>query len=129
MFVVEAFREGGWFMYVVTGVGLLATLTALTAFAMALTAKIRQPSLAIGVAALVLGLLVPVTGFVGYLLAMQSVFGAVSYADPSSRATLLSQGISEAMNLVIFGLVCGAVPCLLALLATIRAALRPKTLA
>lgn len=113
-------------MYVVAAAGVLATGTAVVALAMALGGRTRQPALAIGVVAMVLGLLVPATGFVGYLLAIQDVYAAIAYADPASRATLLARGISEAMNLTVFGLVCGALPCALALAASVRAALRPK---
>lgn len=39
-----------------------------------------------------------VLGVVGYLLGMSIAFGAVASADASSKATLLAQGISQAMN-------------------------------
>lgn len=124
--LVEAIQEAGWFVYVVFAVAALATVAAFTALVLALTGKTRQPALAVGVASLALGIFVPATGAVGYALAMRNVFGAVASVDPSMRAQLLAEGISEAMNLVVFGAVCGAVPCLLALVAVVRAALRPK---
>jgi biopolymer transport protein ExbB/TolQ len=39
-------------------------------------------------------------------------FGAAANADPTRKATLLAEGISEAMNCTAFGLIC-AVPALL----------------
>jgi hypothetical protein len=57
---------------------------------------------------------------------MGRVSAAVAGADPASRATLMAQGISEAMNVSAFGIVCGLVPCAIGLVGVIRAALRPR---
>jgi biopolymer transport protein ExbB len=52
--------------------------------------------------AMLSGLLGTVTGLIG-------AFGAVANADPSSKATLLAKGISEAMNCTAFGLLAAIV--------------------
>lgn len=127
MHVIEMVREGGAFAFVVIGLGLLATLLSTVALVTSMVVKTRQPGLTLAIAAMVTGLLVPVSGGVGYALAMRNVFAAVDAVDPASRATILAQGIAEAMNLIVFGAVCGGVPCLFALVAAIRAATRPKT--
>ena len=124
MNILEAFREGGFFMYVVVGVALLASLVSITALGLALTRPTRQPGVTIGIVALVVSAGVPITGVVGYAIAMQQVFQAVSHVDPSLRAAILAQGISEAMNLIVFGGLCGALPFVLACTAIVRAALR-----
>lgn len=52
-------------------------------------------------------------GLLGTIVGMIHSFGAVAEASPIDRATLLSKGISEAMNCTAFGLVV-AVPALVA---------------
>jgi len=125
--ILEAFQEAGWFVWVVMAAAFLALTVSVTALGMAMVQRTRQPALTIAFVALVLGLFVPATGGVGYAISMRSVFGAVANVDPSMRATLLAQGISEAMNLIVFGAVCGLVPCALSLVALVRAATRPKS--
>ncbi|MCZ7683680.1 MAG: hypothetical protein M5U28_34880 [Sandaracinaceae bacterium] len=48
-----------------------------------------------------LGVLV-VLGVGGYLLGLSIAFGAVAHAEPSVKASLLAQGISEATNCAAF---------------------------
>ena len=45
------------------------------------------------------------TGLLGTIIGMIKSFAAVSYANPMEKATLLSSGISEAMNTTAYGLV------------------------
>lgn len=52
-------------------------------------------------------------GLLGTILGLIHSFAAVKGADPSTKATLLAKGISEAMNCTAFGLIC-AVPALIA---------------
>ena len=59
-----------------------------------------------------LGNVATLVGLLGTILGLIHSFAGVSGADPSSKATLLAKGISEAMNCTAFGLVC-AVPALL----------------
>jgi biopolymer transport protein ExbB/TolQ len=51
-------------------------------------------------------------GLLGTISGLITCFGAVATADPSEKATLLAQGISEAMNCTAFGLLT-AIPGLL----------------
>ncbi len=53
------------------------------------------------------------TGLLGTIVGLIHSFAAVAQADAASKATLLSKGISEAMNCTAFGLVV-AIPALLA---------------
>jgi biopolymer transport protein ExbB len=52
-------------------------------------------------------------GLLGTIVGMIHSFGAVASASPADRATLLSKGISEAMNCTAFGLIV-AIPALVA---------------
>ncbi len=53
------------------------------------------------------------TGLLGTISGMIKSFAAVAYANPAEKATLLSQGISEAMNATAYGLIV-AIPALVA---------------
>ena len=61
----------------------------------------------------VLGNVATLTGLLGTITGMIKSFAAVSYANPSEKAALLANGISEAMNCTAYGLIV-AVPALLA---------------
>ena len=51
------------------------------------------------------------TGLLGTIVGMIKAFSAVTYANPSEKASLLSSGISEAMNTTAYGLIM-AIPAL-----------------
>ncbi|MGI9549089.1 MAG: MotA/TolQ/ExbB proton channel family protein [Bdellovibrionales bacterium] len=51
------------------------------------------------------------TGLLGTIVGMIKAFSAVTYANPAEKATLLSSGVSEAMNTTAYGLVM-AIPAL-----------------
>ena len=52
-------------------------------------------------------------GLLGTIVGLIAAFGAVAYADPSQKATILSKSISEAMNCTAFGMIT-AIPALVA---------------
>lgn len=58
-----------------------------------------------------LGNVATLTGLLGTIVGMIKSFSAVSSADPMEKATLLSSGISEAMNTTAYGLIV-AIPAL-----------------
>ncbi len=58
-----------------------------------------------------IGNVATLTGLLGTISGMISSFAAVAYANPSEKATLLSAGISEAMNCTAYGLIV-AIPAL-----------------
>jgi biopolymer transport protein ExbB/TolQ len=60
-----------------------------------------------------LGNVATLTGLLGTITGMIKSFAAVAYANPSEKAALLAQGISEAMNATAFGLI-AAIPALVA---------------
>jgi biopolymer transport protein ExbB len=60
-----------------------------------------------------LGNVATLTGLLGTITGMIKSFAAVAFANPSEKAALLSQGISEAMNCTAYGLIV-AIPALLA---------------
>ncbi len=51
------------------------------------------------------------TGLLGTIMGMIKAFSAVTYANPAEKATLLSLGVSEAMNTTAYGLIM-AIPAL-----------------
>ena len=51
------------------------------------------------------------TGLLGTIMGMIKAFSAVTYANPSEKASLLSSGVSEAMNTTAYGLIM-AIPAL-----------------
>ena len=51
------------------------------------------------------------TGLLGTIMGMIKAFSAVTYANPAEKATLLSSGVSEAMNTTAYGLIM-AIPAL-----------------
>ena len=51
------------------------------------------------------------TGLLGTIMGMIKAFSAVTYASPAEKATLLSSGVSEAMNTTAYGLIM-AIPAL-----------------
>lgn len=52
------------------------------------------------------------TGLLGTIAGMIKSFAAIGYAEPAEKATLLSQGIAEAMNTTAYGLIM-AIPTLI----------------
>jgi biopolymer transport protein ExbB len=60
-----------------------------------------------------LGNVATLTGLLGTITGMIRSFAAVAYANPSDKAALLAQGISEAMNCTAYGLIV-AIPALCA---------------
>jgi hypothetical protein len=62
-----------------------------------------------------------VFGFGGTIAGLLTAFGAVEGADAASTATLLAQGISEAMNSTAFGLAAMLPPAIAAVVLFVRA--------
>ena len=60
---------------------------------------------------LMLGNVGTLTGLLGTIIGMIKAFSAVTYANPEEKATLLSSGVSEAMNTTAYGLIM-AIPAL-----------------
>ena len=60
-----------------------------------------------------LGNIATLTGLLGTITGMIKSFAAVAFANPADKASLLSAGISEAMNATAFGLI-AAIPALVA---------------
>jgi len=60
---------------------------------------------------LMLGNVGTLTGLLGTIMGMIKAFSAVTYANPEEKATLLSSGVSEAMNTTAYGLIM-AIPAL-----------------
>ena len=53
--------------------------------------------------------LAPLVGFAVTAVLLQRAFGSVATADPSEKARLLAEGISEAMNCTAAGLAVGVI--------------------
>lgn len=124
--LIEAVQNGGVFSYVVFAVAIVAMVVSTVAVRSAFSYQERRVAVGLGAAALFCGILVVITGAVGYAWSMSQAFSAVAAVDPSMRAPLLAQAISEAMNLIVFGAVCAILPCLLALVALGRVMFTPE---
>lgn len=68
------------------------------------------------VKSLVAGGLTLTAGLLGTVLGLRGAFSAVGSVEPSRKATMLAQGISEAMNATAFGIVACVVPFAVALI-------------
>jgi biopolymer transport protein ExbB/TolQ len=60
-----------------------------------------------------LGNVSTLTGLLGTITGLMTAFSALAAADPSQKATLLANGIAQAMNTTAFGLIV-AIPCMIA---------------
>lgn len=64
---------------------------------------------------------------IGYVAGVAGAFGAVASADPSQKAALLAQAISEAMTVAVFALVATIVPAGVTIVLLVAAPPRPTT--
>lgn len=87
----------GVISWIVLAVGCLAVGTAV-AFV------VRPASRPFMGATIILVIMAFVGGLLGTVLGMMRAYSAAAEANPSEKATLLAQGISEAMNATAFGL-------------------------
>ncbi len=124
--MMQALQEAGWPAYVVIAAGLVGLLVALAALGAAFGARERQTGIGLSILAIVAGIATLGIGALGYVLQMRSAFEAVAFVDASMRAALLAQAISEAMNNLVFGGVCGALPFLLGFVALVRSVTRAR---
>ena len=122
---MDFFREGGWAMYPLLCSGLMGFVLGLAAVVLAFMKK-RGAGIGLGAATIVLALLGCCVMGGGYYQARQNVMDAVSFVDPEHRAAILAQGMSEAMNILSFGVCSGALPMLFGLVALVRGITLPK---
>ncbi len=95
--IVRFFQEGGPFMY---------PIAVVLALGLAITLEQRTQYLA------TLANIATLLGLLGTIIGLISAFTAVAAADPSQKASLLSESISVAMNTTAFGLM-SAIPLLM----------------
>ena len=125
MRVMEFFQEGGATMWMVLLLGSFATALGIAALGVAFARK-RGAAIALGALALGAGLLTAAAGVGAYLWAMHRVWAAVDYVAPEHKARLLAQGISEAMNNIVLGIVLSGLPLLGGFVALVRGILLPR---
>jgi biopolymer transport protein ExbB/TolQ len=89
------FTESAWPIYPLLFVALSAVAVA--------TIQAFIPLRALRLTALGLGIAVPIFGIFGTTLGLTRTFAAVAGVDPSMKAALLAQGISEAMSCSVLG--------------------------
>ena len=124
--VQRMFAEGGWSMYPIVCIALLAHLGGVAAVIVALVRKKRGLALGLGAVGLVVVMLLVGVGLLGYMMGMSATEAALAHVDPSMRDTLQAQGRSEAMNNIWFSLCSAAIPLALAVVLFIRGAMLPK---
>ena len=76
----------------------------------------------LAVRSLLLGVFLPPVGILATASGLHRAFGAVAGADPSTKATLLAQGIAEAMNATAFSLAAALLPIAVAVVLFVRGA-------
>lgn len=111
---MESFRECGWPAFAALAAGILATLVAVTALALAV-AKPRG-SILLGVLALAMSVGPPGIGFVGMMWGQQRVEDAVGgpSVSPEAKARIMEMGYAEARQCVSVGASAGALPFIVA---------------
>jgi hypothetical protein len=124
MRLIELFKEGGATMWLVLLVGTTATALAIAAVVVAFARK-RGAAIALGAIALCAGLLTSAAGVGSYLWAMHRAFAAVDAVAPEYKARLLAQGISEAANNIVLGMILSGLPVLAGFVALVRGLLLP----
>jgi hypothetical protein len=117
--MVQFFQEGGFTMWIVLLLGSASTSLAVAAVILAL-GKRRTAILMVGVASLVGGLLTAAAGVGAYFWAISRVMAAVAVVDPSLKARILAQGISEAANNILLGTLLAPLPFLVGVVALVR---------
>jgi hypothetical protein len=124
---MEAFRECGFPAFIILACALLATVLALSAFAVAF-AKPRI-GLVIGSIALVLAFVTPVVGVVGTALGKAKVEQALGGGaiDPGVVERIRAQGHAEARQCTSLGAFGSALPLLLSVGATLLSFVRRQT--
>jgi len=118
-------QEGGWVMYPLFCTGLFGFVLGVAALVVAVMKK-RTAGMALGAATLGIALLGCCTMGGGYFQARRQIDAAVAFADPQMAPALRARGLSEAMNIIVFGACTGALPLLLGGVALARAATLPK---
>lgn len=94
--MIDGLRSGGALGWLTLLVGFGAVAVTVV-FAVMPSRGLRAASIALvcsGVAA----------GLLGTVVGLTHAFGAVAHVDPSMKAALLAQGISESMNCTAFGI-------------------------
>lgn len=115
------FQEGGWAMYPLVCTGLFGFVLGLAAVGVAF-AKKKTPAIALGALAMTFALLgCAVMGF-GYFEARRSISAALVNVDPTQREAMEAMGLSEASNILTFGVCSGVLPLLFGAIALARGA-------
>jgi hypothetical protein len=107
---VEAFREGGWTMFWVFWLALLAHAAVLVAVVLARVRTPRGARRIAGGVALALGVATLVVGVFGWRYGVTMVDRALEGVDPAMHAELRAQGEKEAGRNLTFGLYACALP-------------------
>jgi len=106
----------GLLSWIVTAVCVLADVAAVVF----LVRGLRSAPKRFAVLSLCAGGVTVVIGLVGTVLGLGHAFSAVASVDPSRKATLLAEGISEAMNATAFGLGACVIPFAVAVVLLLR---------
>lgn len=112
-------------MYPLVCTGLFGFVLGVAAIGLAF-AKKRGAGIGVASAALAVAVLGCCTMGGGYWQSRRQIDQALAYADPDVRPAIEAQGLSEAMNVIWFGLCTGALPLLFGAVALARAVTLPR---
>jgi hypothetical protein len=110
MAIGQYFEMGGWMMYVLLGLGLLALPAAFALPYVSFVSPKPRRAMIFAVLLAALGLLAAGLGALGQAQALRRVEAAVGFASPEQRVPLRLAGSSESRVSLIFGLLVAALP-------------------
>jgi len=109
-FIVTAFREGGWAMYIILLGILLSWGVAAVAGVVATISRGALPAMVLGCLTLVGGLGTGIAGLGGYAVGLAKVEEAIPRAAPENRERLRTRGEELVRYPLYFGLFGSSVP-------------------
>ena len=127
MQVTNVLTEGGFIMYGIVLISMLAHGAGIGSVLIAFLSSRRVSAIILGALALGLAVLTILTGGFGFWWGFTTAEKAAHLADPAFKAELLAEGIRLAMTSLVAGAIGAALPLLLGAIALLRAWYRPRS--
>ena len=127
--ILEAFRAGGAWMWVILTLSIisyLASFTSLAFLAVSMRRPLRLTMIWFGIVLLVMGVAIFVIGGVAYGVGISQMQHALAYIDPKYLEEARLQGTEEALLPLHFSLIMGGFPTLVGLLSLVRGINTPR---
>ena len=127
MQVTNVLTEGGFIMYGIVLISMLAHGAGIGSVLIAFLSRYRSLAMILGGLALGLGVLTVLIGGLGFWWGFTTAEEAVQFADPAFKAELLAEGYRQAMTSLVAGAIGALIPLLLGAIALLRAWYRPRS--